>query len=859
MRLLRFVVLLLALPQCRGFVKQSSSTTRSLRAFNNDWKEAADSLFQKSEAALQNAIPWEPKDLPGFQWSTEISPQEAMNSFQATFQSLGLFFDGLTPVQQVALVAVPLLTFLTGSLYSLSFQDTRQGLEPYARGEYDAVAARAFYRRYPLTVLQRVLQVLRRSNGFVFRVLLDKYVFKKEEQNRPQRAQELLRLLQDLGPTAIKIGQALSVRPDLVATEYATALSSLQDAVPPFDTAEARRICQDLPVQLSSDPVASASIGQVYKCTYQDQTVAVKVQRPNVLAEIALDVFITKEFAAPIYQRITKSATDYAALANEWGRGFIGELDYQEEARKTQAFTAAMAERGLSAVCAPTVVADTETVLVTKWVDGTRLDQSQADDVPRLCSVALNAYLCMLLELQSLHCDPHPGNLLRTTDGKLCILDWGMTLEVGEESNQLQYALLEYVAHLTAQEYDALPDDLVRLGFLKKEKVDFVRRSGVLEPLKYFLQQASAGGGADKVRERIFDEYRAKYPGLSEDELRVEMRAEMKTRMQEIVERETVSTGITMQVEELQKQNADSFKIPEWFLYTSRAFLTLEGVSLAADPNYSIIQSCFPYVAKRLVGDNDPRAAKALKDLIYGAAGVVDIDRLADLADGFTSYTTTSKRNNKVEKDGFQLAESTVTLVKDSADVLLSPDGNVMQNLLLEESALAASATFKDRVRENLVDGPQRLRDSLPFGSILPKLPFEQEIEPFVRKSESELKAQDLADKLLSRFSTSSSETTSTPSTDSFIESLRELDPEQAALVLKELRVNVPVYAPLVGQLGNKFATRLLQTANGSLESTIHALEKDGKALNPALEGAVKGLTSAAERGVSVLEGSQTK
>lgn len=106
--------------------------------------------------------------------------------------------------------------------------------------------------------------------------------------------------------------------------------------------------------------------------------------------------------------------------------------------------------------------------------------------------------------------------------------------------------------------------------------------------------------------------------------------AHLQQQLSEIVERESVATGITVEVEELQKRNRDSFQIPEWFLYSSRAFLTLEGVSLQASPNYSLIQSCFPYVAKRLVGDDDPRARKALRDLLYGATDSVDVKRLAE-------------------------------------------------------------------------------------------------------------------------------------------------------------------------------------------------------------------------------------
>ena len=87
-----------------------------------------------------------------------------------------------------------------------------------------------------------------------------------------------------------------------------------------------------------------------------------------------------------------------------------------------------MARRGLNAVTAPAVVRDLSMrcVLVSEWVDGTRLDRDASPDVPRLYGVAINAYLTMLLDTGTLHCDPHPGNFRRTRDGKLCILDWGI-------------------------------------------------------------------------------------------------------------------------------------------------------------------------------------------------------------------------------------------------------------------------------------------------------------------------------------------------------------------------------------------------------------------------------------------------
>jgi hypothetical protein len=330
----------------------------------------------------------------------------------------------------------------------------------------------------------------------------------------------------------------------------------------------------------------------------------------------------------------------------------------------------------------------------------------------------------------------------------------------------------------------------------------------------------------------------------------------------------------------LQKNNRDSFVIPEWFLYTSRAFLTLEGVSLSADPNYSIIASCFPYISKRLLGDDDPRARKALKDLLYGASDAVDVDRLSDLADGFSSYTATTKSLTQQETKGaiaqangatltttsgdkerkrkMVEAEAAITLAKDSADVLLAREGNLVQNLLLEESALAASADFKDAVRKAFVDGPKEFRDSLPLGvgAFLPPLLFEQ-VEPFVRKTGKELKAQELAEKITKIAARSTPESgahveggnrSSNEAASTLVKNLRELEPEQAALVLKELRENIPKYAPLLGQLSGKFVNTLLRTASFNIDTTLSELEKAGSPTDMFVRASAKRLSSAAQR-----------
>ena len=173
----------------------------------------------------------------------------------------------------------------------------------------------------------------------------------------------------------------------------------------------------------------------------------------------------------------------------------MAETDYRLEAKNTVEFEKSMQSRGLDAICAPTVVEDLvrDTVLVTEWVEGTRLDRDASPDVPRLCGVAINAYLTMLLDTGTLHCDPHPGNLLRTTDGKLCILDWGMTLSVPPA---LQYGLLEFIAHLNTDDYDAIPQDFVNLGFSPEGvSAERLKASGITDGLSFAFRQLSAGGG----------------------------------------------------------------------------------------------------------------------------------------------------------------------------------------------------------------------------------------------------------------------------------------------------------------------------------------------------------------------------
>lgn len=606
---------------------------------------------------------------------------------------------------------------------------------PYEEANYNPLAAEQFYKNKRIESLSRTLQIVSKSSGFISNTILDAKL-NREDELVDQRSDELLQLVSELGPTFIKIGQALSTRTDLLPAKYAKGLVGLQDAVPPFSAELGRKVIEDelnikiddVFSELSMQPVASASIGQVYKGRLRStgEYVAVKVQRPAVLSSVAMDLHMLRTLA-PMYQKNKEINTDLVGLVDAWGEGFVNELDYRKEAKYTTEFSKAMKDRNLDAVFAPEVVEELSSihVLTTKWVDGVRLADSDAEDVPRLCGVALNAYLTMMLDTGTLHCDPHPGNLLRTPDGRLCILDWGMVINVPEN---LQLSLLEFIANLNAKNYEDVPDDLVKLQFVPAGKIEELRSSGLTVAISNMLSLAAEGGGPKGAMKRMVAQNKEKYAdALSEfDDLDSKEATEVRQRLfredwerqmaEDAMSRDDSSSStsttmdVTMKIEQMSQKNADVFKIPDYFVYMSRAFSTLEGIGLSQDENYSILQECYPYLAKRLLSDDSPRARGALRTLLYGKDGEeLDLSKVKELSGGFESYTSSTSSVDSGKGTSDEGRDSTISQL---ADVILSEDSNYVQDILLHESAVALDASVRDVLLTPL--DPLRNLPSLP-------------------------------------------------------------------------------------------------------------------------------------------------
>jgi predicted unusual protein kinase regulating ubiquinone biosynthesis (AarF/ABC1/UbiB family) len=230
--------------------------------------------------------------------------------------------------------------------------------------------------------------------------------------------------LQDLGPTFIKAGQMMSVRPDVLPQSTLDELTKLQDSVIPFPTSIAvEQIERELGgplgqffTSISEEPVAAASLAQVYLATLNDgknTRVAVKVQRPDVLSTVSKDLYVLRR-AAEVFQGLVErfapqQKTNYVALLNEWSIGFYTELDFQNEARNQQRLRDALKERGVKGVTVPKVYEDmcTRRILVSQWMDGQKLSSCSDEEIGQLIPMCQEAFLTQLFEVGFFHADPH--------------------------------------------------------------------------------------------------------------------------------------------------------------------------------------------------------------------------------------------------------------------------------------------------------------------------------------------------------------------------------------------------------------------------------------------------------------------
>ena len=297
-------------------------------------------------------------------------------------------------------------------------------------------------------------------------------------RDTPYTTAEHLRLaMEDLGTTAIKLGQILSTRPDFVPPEYVAEFEKLRDHVPPVPAEAIVAIVErelggkvaDLFAEFEYEPLAAASIGQVHGAVLHDGSrVVVKVQKPGVADTIGQDLSILADLARRATGRQIASFYDLEAIVSDFAWTLRSELDYIREGRNADRLREILANHPALVVPAIRWELTTECVLVMERLDGARLTDSlgfPAGVEPKaLAKAGAEGLLTQVFEAGFFHADPHPGNFLIMPDGRLALLDFGM---IGYLDDELKYQLMQLLDAAVRQDAADATNALESLGVLR--------------------------------------------------------------------------------------------------------------------------------------------------------------------------------------------------------------------------------------------------------------------------------------------------------------------------------------------------------------------------------------------------------
>jgi predicted unusual protein kinase regulating ubiquinone biosynthesis (AarF/ABC1/UbiB family) len=365
----------------------------------------------------------------------------------------------------------------------------------------------------------------------------------------------------------------------LLPLEYVRELATLQDQVPAFSTAEAfaiieselgRSVHEAYP-EIDSEPIAAASLGQVYRARLATgEEVAVKVQRPNLEATIAFDVailFRLVKLTNRFFPKANENA-DWEGMLREFYSTIFEEMDYVKEGRNADRFRYNF--RTWRAIRVPKVFwSHTNTrVLTLDFIRGTKVVDIEGLKAHRISAVKVNrllirTYLKQLLEDGFFHADPHPGNLLVMDSGHLAFFDFGM---VGRISPKLQAQMIDAFFHVVGRDVRGLGQDIINLNFLKPG-VDPETVRPVVESL--FTHYLNLRLGEVNFKELTYDlaEVIYDYP----------------------------------------------FRLPSNFTYIMRALMTLEGIGVVTDPGFSFFETAKPFAREFMLR----REGRIFRKLIF--------------------------------------------------------------------------------------------------------------------------------------------------------------------------------------------------------------------------------------------------
>lgn len=489
-----------------------------------------------------------------------------------------------------------------------------------SRDEYDELPRKFDRERLVKFFQQRPLELARRWVQIGSRLNYAWSTWQAQEDvssgNRTRGA-VLRDVLASLGPVFVKIGQTLSQRPDLIGDEAAGELKKLQQRNEPFSNEAAFAIMLEdlhhggpltpggfvLPggdagapplfAAVSPDPVAAASLGQVYRgTTLEGQEVAIKVQRPGALRQVALD-WTCWCLGLSILDEYWGGGREYSKIADEVAEGVFKELDYHNEARNALLFLEK--HKFLPFVTVPLWLPEYSgeegktRVLTLEWIHGKSLERlTDLAERERLLDMAVETCVSSLIFTGFVHADPHEGNLLLTDDGRLAFLDFGL---MGQVEPRIMENFAAGIQHLLAEDWLALARVFQAVEFIPKPDDGGFQR--VIDPTA-----------------RVFE-----YEPCSDDEFAQALEAQMKGEDGGLSRFGAIAGALT------KLSNNYHMSMPPYIILFIRTFLTLEGIAAAVKPEFNIYEASLPYALRRALCPQTPPAIEALRGNLITESG----------------------------------------------------------------------------------------------------------------------------------------------------------------------------------------------------------------------------------------------
>lgn len=434
--------------------------------------------------------------------------------------------------------------------------------------------------------------LIKHGFGFVFDrftlIKLNHRQIKTKQQvnlRSPYVARHLREAFEELGPAFVKLGQLLSVRPDLLTEPYVEEFEKLQDAVPPFPYEQVVELCReegliidDLFASFEPEPIAAASMGQVHEAYLKTgEHVVVKIQRPNIEEQVKTDLEIMMELAKLLEKR-TRWGRLYkvSEIVAELSKAIINELDFHKEARNADNFFRLYREDPTVRIPRIHWQYSTKRVLVMEYVGGIKISDleelKKANYDPKLiASRLIDALFRQVYENRLFHADPHPGNIAVAEGEIIVFYDFG---QVGVVEYQAREKYVELLIGMMRYDTDAVTKAILDIGITEK-------------PIN-----------RDDLRSDV-NQLQQKYYGMPLSQINV-------------VEASTELINLSVKYK---------MRLPAELSLLSKMLMTVESIVTQLDPQISLVDLAEPYGRKVLARKMSPdQIVKVLTNVFWDYA-----------------------------------------------------------------------------------------------------------------------------------------------------------------------------------------------------------------------------------------------